>query len=74
MRLFDNLTEREEEILALVASGCENKAIASALGISRFTVQNHVQNLFERLNVQNRTEAASEYWQRLARAEFRQNS
>ncbi len=74
MRLFDNLTEWEEEVLALVAGGRENKAIASTLSISVFTVQNHIQNLLERLDVQNRTEAASLYWQRLARSKFRQNS
>ncbi|MBI5301131.1 MAG: response regulator transcription factor [Chloroflexi bacterium] len=68
MRLFDNLTEREEEVLALVANGQDNKAIASTLCISRFTVQNHMQNLFDRLEVRNRTEAASKYWQRIGQS------
>lgn len=63
MRLFDQLTQREEEILILVASGRENKAIANTLNISVFTVQTHIHNLFERLGVQNRTQAASLYWQ-----------
>jgi DNA-binding NarL/FixJ family response regulator len=74
MHLFDNLTEREEQVLALVADGRENKAIANTLCISVFTVQNHMQNLFERLEVRNRTEAASRYWQRVAQSQFRQNS
>jgi DNA-binding NarL/FixJ family response regulator len=73
MRLFENLTSREEEILALVANGRENKAIASTLCISVFTVQNHMQSLFERLDVRNRTEAASKYWQRVAQSQLRQN-
>jgi two-component system, NarL family, response regulator LiaR len=63
MRLFHQLTEREEEILALVANGYENKTIAQELHISVFTVQTHLQNLFEHLGVRNRTEAASKYWQ-----------
>ncbi len=74
MRLLNQLTEREEEILALVANGYENKAIASELRISVFTVQNHMQNLFERLGVQNRTQAASQYWQQLADSRMNQNS
>ena len=74
MHLFDNLTEREEQVLSLVADGRENKTIASTLSISVFTVQNHMQNLFERLDVRNRTEAASKYWQQLAQTQFRQNS
>lgn len=73
MRLFVNLTDREEEILALVASGQANKTIASTLCISRFTVQNHMQNLFDRLEVRNRTEAAGKYWQRVAHSQFRQS-
>lgn len=74
MHLFNNLTKREEEVLALVADGRENKAIASTLCISVFTVQNHMQNLFGRLDVRNRTEAASKYWQQIAQSQFRQNS
>ncbi len=64
MQDSDQLTPREEEILKMVAQGCENKAIARELNISVFTVQNHIQNLFKRLGVTNRTEAASKYWQR----------
>lgn len=61
------LTHREIEILALVAHGKENKVIARELQISVFTVQNHIQNLFERLGTHNRTEAASLYWQTIGR-------
>src|SRR5262245_59514662 len=66
MLLFDQLTRREEEILALVANGYQNIAIAHTLDISVYTVQNHLQNLFKRLGVRNRTQAASKYWQRVA--------
>lgn len=74
MSLFNNLTEREEQVLTLVADGQENKAIASTLSISVFTVQNHIQNLFERLDVRNRIEAARKYWQHMAQTQFQQNS
>lgn len=73
MRLFDNLTEREEEILTLVAHGEANKMIAHNLSISVFTVQNHIQKVFERLEVQSRTQAASKYWQRVSQSQLRRN-
>jgi DNA-binding NarL/FixJ family response regulator len=74
MRLFENLTDREEEVLALIADGHENKVIASTLCISIFTVQNHVQNLLKRMEVRNRTQAAGKYWQRFAQSQFKQDS
>lgn len=74
MPLFDELTEREEEILVLVARGYENKAIACELHISVFTVQNHLQRVFKHLGVRNRTEAASRYWQRRARSNDSKNN
>ena len=48
------LTARECEILALLASGGSNKAIARALGISPNTVKTHVARVYEKLEVQNR--------------------
>jgi DNA-binding NarL/FixJ family response regulator len=51
------LTEREEEILQLVADGLSNKHIAARLCISISTVKNHVHNILEKLNVRNRAEA-----------------
>jgi DNA-binding NarL/FixJ family response regulator len=66
MHALGQLTEREKQILRLVARGHENKAIARQLNISVFTVQNHIQNLFERICVHNRTEAASVYWQHMS--------
>ena len=63
MRRIEQLTTREREILAFVANGYGNKEIACLLNISVFTVQTHMQNLFAELGVQNRTQAASLYWQ-----------
>lgn len=52
------LTEREQTILALVAQGKRNRAIAQQLRISEATVENHLHRVFQKLGVTNRTEAA----------------
>ncbi len=51
------LTNREQEILSLVASGNSNKTIASELGISVRTVKSHVANIMAKLNAMDRTHA-----------------
>ena len=51
------LTERELEVLGLLAKGLANKQIAVALGISEHTVKFHVSSIYTKLNVTNRTEA-----------------
>lgn len=53
------LTGREREVLGLVASGSTNKDIAAALGISPSTVKNHLQNILEKLHLENRVQAAA---------------
>ncbi|HET9724677.1 MAG TPA: response regulator transcription factor [Actinomycetota bacterium] len=52
------LTPREREVLALVVAGHSNKQIARRLGISEKTVKGHLTNLFQRIGVQDRTQAA----------------
>ncbi len=53
------LTEREIELLQLVANGMPNKAIAQTLSVSENTVKYHMKNIMQKLNVQNRTEAVT---------------
>ncbi len=52
------LTPRERDVLGLIAQGKFNKEIAGELGISIKTVEKHVANLFAKLRVSSRTEAA----------------
>jgi DNA-binding NarL/FixJ family response regulator len=56
--LFPELTDREREILGLVAEGQTNAEIAERLVISMKTVRNHVSNIFNKLQVADRTQAA----------------
>lgn len=53
------LTNREREILALLADGLGNKQIAARLGISTNTVKTHLELLFERLGASSRAEAVA---------------
>ena len=52
------LSEREQEILQFISRGWQNKEISSEIGISEKTVRNTISNIFKKLNVNNRTEAA----------------
>ncbi|HKY56015.1 MAG TPA: response regulator transcription factor [Anaerolineales bacterium] len=54
---FPELTEREREVLALIAKGVSNKEIAEKLFISMKTVSNHITNIFSKLQVADRTQA-----------------
>ncbi len=58
------LTGREEEVLALIADGLTNQEIATRLVVSENTIKYHVQNIYGKLNVTNRTEAARYYLDR----------
>lgn len=55
---IDNLTKRELEVLKLLAVGMYNKEVAEKLNISERTVKNHVSNIFKKLGVTDRTQAA----------------
>jgi DNA-binding NarL/FixJ family response regulator len=53
------LTQREEEVLGLVAKGYLNKEVAAKLGTSLETVRVHLRNIYEKLHVHSRTQAAA---------------
>lgn len=54
-----SLTNREREILALLADGLGNKQIAARLGVSPNTVKTHLELLFEKIGVRSRAEAVA---------------
>ncbi len=56
-RVFPELTEREREILSLIAQGYKNAEIAEQLVLSPKTVRNHITNVFSKLQVADRAEA-----------------
>jgi DNA-binding NarL/FixJ family response regulator len=56
--LIEPLTEREAEVLELIARGRANKRIARELFVALSTVKTHVNNLYRKLNVSSRTHAA----------------
>ena len=56
---LDQLTKREIQLLRWMAEGYSNKAIAEQLFISENTVKYHIRNIFQKLEVQNRTEAVT---------------
>lgn len=57
MQNQEPLTQREQEVLALVARGLTNKEIADHLVLSEYTVQNHLSNIFGKLGVSSRLQA-----------------
>ena len=56
--LTDKLTERELDVLRLIAKGINNSDIAAQLHLSEGTVRNHVSAILEKLAVSDRTQAA----------------
>ncbi|MGI8913267.1 MAG: helix-turn-helix domain-containing protein [Chloroflexota bacterium] len=55
----ETLSEREVDVLRLLAQGKSNREIATVLVITEGTVKNHVSNILGKLNAGNRTEAAN---------------
>ncbi|MBN1304239.1 MAG: response regulator transcription factor [Anaerolineales bacterium] len=62
--LYTDLTERELEVLKLIANGLTNSQIAEKLVISENTVKGHVSNILSKLHVADRTQVAVYAWQR----------
>jgi len=56
-QFYDGLTEREVEILRLLADGLANKQIAYRLRVSDKTVRNHISNVYRKLGISDRTQA-----------------
>lgn len=54
------LSPREQEILVLISKGLSNPQVASTLGVSRATVRTHLEHIYAKLDVSNRTEAVTE--------------
>ena len=59
---FDMLTERENQVLSLIATGLSNNEIASKLFLSQGTVRNMVSVILEKLELRDRTQLAVYYW------------
>lgn len=55
---WQELTEREQDVLRAIAKGQSNQEIADSLGIAVKTVKTHISNIFVKLDVQDRTQAA----------------
>jgi DNA-binding NarL/FixJ family response regulator len=60
----DILSDRENEVLRLLADGLLYKEIAAQLFIGHGTVRQHIHNIYEKLHVHNRTEAVNRYFER----------
>ena len=56
--ILDSLTQRERDVLRYVAGGISNKMIARRMFLSENTVKAHMQNIFRKLNIDNRVRAA----------------
>jgi two-component system, NarL family, response regulator LiaR len=62
--LFTDLTDREKDVLKLIANGLTNSQIADKLFISENTVKGHVSNILSKLHLADRTQVAVYAWQR----------
>ena len=62
--LFSDLTDRELEVLRLIANGMTNNQIAECLVISENTVKGHVSNILSKLHLADRTQVAVYAWER----------
>ena len=65
--LFPQLTDREREVVALIAEGLDNREVAAAAYMGEGTVRNHISSILAKLGLRNRTQVAVAYY-RSARA------
>jgi LuxR family maltose regulon positive regulatory protein len=56
---IEPLSNRELEVLSLIAEGCTNQEIAQELYLSLYTIKSHARNIYSKLGVKNRTEAVA---------------
>ena len=63
--LFPQLTEREREVVALIAEGLDNREVAAAAFMGEGTVRNHISSILAKLGLRNRTQIAVAYWRAL---------
>ena len=57
--MLSALTRRENEILKLIADGLSNREISCSLSISEATVENHIHNIYGKLDIANRAQAVA---------------
>ena len=63
--IFPQLTDREREVVALIAEGLDNREIAAAAYMGDGTVRNHISSILAKLRLKNRTQIAVVYWRAL---------
>lgn len=63
--MFPQLTEREREVVRLVAEGLDNREVAAAAYMGEGTVRNHISQILAKLGLRNRTQIAVAYWRAL---------
>ena len=63
--LFPQLTDREREVVELIAEGLNNREVAAAAYMGEGTVRNHISSILAKLGLRNRTQIAVAYWRAL---------
>ena len=63
--MFPQLTDREREVVRLVAEGLDNREVARAAYMGEGTVRNHISQILAKLHLRNRTQIAVAYWRAL---------
>ena len=61
--MLPELTDRENEVLKLIADGLTNREISCRLSISESTVENHIHHIYGKLGISNRAQAVAHFFQ-----------